>query len=235
MSEDRFAPDALPPAELISGESIYLRLPDIERDIIHGSWHTWFNDPDITEYLTHGVYPIDRKEQADLIKEEMAKNNSLILCVIQREQNKHIGVISLKNIDLINKTAEIGIVMGPNRSPVAAFEAMSILMRHAFDRLNLSLLYAGQHEGLWKWVSALSLIGFRIDGFRRHVGFRNGKSYGVFLTSVSAEDFYGLLRSRNGQILTEHPISLLKDRNNISPVEEIDGMINDFNCRWRGF
>ena len=232
MKEKRTEFSDLSSDDFICGESIYLRIPNIENDIINGNWHSWFNDPDVTKYLVHGVYPIDRFGEAKLVEAEMKKTNSLLLCIIQKTGGKHIGVISLKNIDLVNRTAEIAIVMGPERSSTAAIEAMAVIMKHAFERLNLSLLYAGQHEALWKWVNTLSLIGFKIDGFRKNAGFRNGESYGIFLTSVSSEDFFELQQMRNGKVLTEHPMKLLRARKKENPLDKLINTLDGFNVNW---
>jgi len=227
--------NSIPENTFIKGDSVYLRMPDIEKDIIQGHWHTWFNDPDITRYLVHGTYPIDCEGEASLIREELAKRDTLILSIIDKQSQLHIGVISLKQIDHINRTAEIGIVMGPQRNPLAAIESMSLLMKHAFDRLNLNLLYAGQHQDLWKWVNTLSLIGFRIDGFRRYAGVRNGTTYGSYLTSVCADEFYTLQESRNGKIMSDKPLQLLKQRNKKNPLAELDSTLSTFNTDWRNY
>lgn len=206
----------------LSGITVGLREPDIENDILNGEWHTWFNDPAVTKFLVHGVFPVSRDKQISYISNELEKSSSLIFSIIHIESNKHIGVVSLKNIDLVNRTAEIGIVMGPYRIPGApAIEAMTLLMKHAFDRLNLDLLYAGQHEGLWKWVNTLSTIGFKIDGFRANAGVRDNKSYGVYLTSVKAEDFNTLEKQRNGKILGDSVDSILKKRPRNNQKENI--------------
>ncbi|MEH1919325.1 GNAT family N-acetyltransferase [Nostoc sp.] len=180
----------------LEGEIVYLRLPDIQKDIYEGNWHQWFNDPDITRYLIHGVYPINREKEAHIIEQEIKKTNSIVLSIIYKENHQHIGVISLKNIDLINRNAEIGIVMGVQTIMGSALEAMALLTKHSFDKLNLIKIYAGQHEGLWKWINTLELIGYRIEGYRHNSGIRFGQSYGVVLTSVDGEDFYELKKKR---------------------------------------
>ncbi len=214
----------------LKGTTVGLREPDIEKDIINGEWHTWFNDPTVTKHLVHGVYPVSRDKQVKYIINELQKSSSLIFSIIHIESNRHIGVVSLKNIDNLNRTAEIGIVMGPYRIPGApAIEAMSLIMKHAFDRLNLDILYAGQHEGLWKWVNTLSTIGFKIDGFRSNAGFRDNKSYGVYLTSVKAQDFYKLEDARNGKILGDSVNAILKQRPSKNNKDNILNFLNDIN------
>jgi len=216
--------------KFLIGESVYLRLPNITADILNGSWHSWFNDLAITRFLTHGVFPINRESQANFISAEMAKPNTLILCVVHKESAKHLGVISLKNMDLVNRTAEIAIVMGPHKLPGApALEAMALLVKHAFDRLNLEMLYAGQHESLWKWINQLRLIGFKIDGFRKNAGVRNRQPYGAFLTSVCADDFYRLQVARGGEIFAPSITELLAKRNRNNPLEECQRILDRLN------
>jgi hypothetical protein len=215
------------------GKSVYLRSPLVEEDVLGGTWHSWFNDIDNTKYLVHGVFPVKREDQVALVKAEMSKASTLLLCIINRENGNHIGVISLKNIDFINKVAEIGIVMAPNRIAGApAFEAMSLLIKHAFYRLNLDLLYAGQHEGLWKWVNSLSLLGFKIDGFRSSAGYRSRERYGIFHTSVAVEDFINLEKERGGDILSPSPMAVLRHRPRYNPATIFKIALQDINTKW---
>ena len=54
-------------APFISGTVVGLRMPNIDDDILNGSWHEWFNDQGITEFLGHGVFPVNRHQQAAFI------------------------------------------------------------------------------------------------------------------------------------------------------------------------
>ena len=40
----------------IQGETIDLCIPNVDEDVI-GEWSHWFNDPETTRYLNHGVFP----------------------------------------------------------------------------------------------------------------------------------------------------------------------------------
>lgn len=224
LREDRF----------LLGTTVYLRPPDIESDVMRGRWHSWFNDPEITKHLVHGVFPMQRGGQAALVAELMEKRDALLLSVVDVKRDAHIGIVSLKGIDPVNRVAEIGIVMGRHKIPGAPLEAMALLMKHAFERLNLDMLRAGQHEGLWQWVNILSLIGFRIDGYRPNAGVRNRASYGVFLTSVCAEDFCALQSERGGDILAPSLDELLSKRSRKNPVDSFKEALNRLNQEWKG-
>jgi len=184
----------------IQGDLVYLRRPITEKDVVNGDWHQWFNDYEITKFLVHGVFPNDRESQMKIVEDQLKNRSSLILSIVDNQSDEMIGVISLKNIDLINRNAEIGIVMGFQKVAGAAVEAMALLTQHAFDRLNLIKLYAGQHEGIWKWVNTLETIGYKIEGVRRNAGIRDGKVYDTVLTGITNEDYYKLKSMYDGKI-----------------------------------
>lgn len=205
--------------QFLTGTHVYLRPPCIETDVLTGTWHTWFNDDQVTKYLVHGVYPVTRTQQAEFVRAAMSDAKTLLLSIIDSKSDQHIGVISLKSIDLLNRNAEIGIVMGRNPLPGAALEAMALLVEHGFSRLNLHRIYAGQHEGLWKWINQLALIGFELEGYRKDAGFRNGSYYGTVLTAVLAPRFFSIKASRAGKVLGPSLDELLRSRIKENQVE----------------
>ena len=201
------------------GEIVYLRKTNIQLDVIEGEWHSWFNDKEITKYLIHGVFPMSREQEAEFVKDQLNDSRSLLLSIVSKESNEHIGIISLKSIDLINRNAEIVIIMGFQKVIGAALEAMALMTEHAFERLNLIKLYAGQHEGLWKWVNSLELIGYRIEGYRRHGGVRNGEMYDIVLTGITAENYFNIKKER-GKLLTDNLYKQRRKENLFPNVRE---------------
>lgn len=195
------------------GKIVGLRKPDLDLDIMQGDWHEWFNDYNTTQYLVHGLFPVSREEEYEIVKRNLNRSDSLILTIIDTQNKDVLGVISLTSIDHVNRRAEIAIVMGKRSTKVgAAIEAMALLTQHAFDRLNLEKIYAGQHESLWKWVNTLELIGYQIEGYRKKFGRRNCNSYGIVLTGVTVEKFNDLRQQRNGDILSHDVADLLRKR-----------------------
>lgn len=214
------------PSPFLAGRLASLRKPDIQLDVLEGNWHSWFNDQSTTQYLVHGIFPIDRGQQAQYVADSLKDSRTLLLVVCESGCNAAVGVISLKNIDLYNRNAEIGIVIGEKTKPGVALEAMALLTKHAFDRLNLKILYAGQHEALWKWINQLEIIGFKLDGFRESHGERNGVRYGVAFTSVHADHFRSLEVSRGGNITNPSIEELLRNRNKVNSVKMIQCLLS---------
>jgi ribosomal-protein-alanine N-acetyltransferase len=217
------------PRAFLKGRLISLRLPSVEKDVLNGVWHDWFNDYRITEYLEHGAYPISREQQADFVTDLMRKKNALALAIDDNETSKHVGVISLKSIDHFQAKAEIAIVMGGKSRFGSALEAMALLTDHAFSRLNLNKLYAGQHEDLWKWVNTLALVGYRIEGYRDFWGRRNGRNYGVVITGIDSETYFNLKADRGGDILMGDPGALAKTRSGVNFTKPLQTLLQEIN------
>lgn len=218
-------------APFIRGTVVSLRMPNIDADILNGSWHEWFNDQEITEFLGHGVFPVNPDRQAEFIASEMSKSSSLILAIDSNETGAHIGVVSLKSINHIQRTAEIAIVMGFDKVHGAALEAMALMTKHAFNRLNLLKLYAGQHESLWKWVNTLGVIGYKVEGYRECWGYRNGKPWGAIMTGVSADHFYELQAARGGDILQGDVKKISLTRSKVNFIQSLRQSLMNINSR----
>ena len=119
------------------GRTVYLRRPDVERDVEQGDWHRWFNDLTTTRYLVHGSRPISRAEEAEYVRAALASPRQLVLAVVDVATDAVCGTVSLGEIDHVHRRAEISLVLGRivRSAPSAALEAMALLSKHAFDRL----------------------------------------------------------------------------------------------------
>jgi len=74
----------------------------------------WFNDQDIREFLDPAT-PSTEKEIIDWIKEITSSDKFCCFSIFLPEQNQFIGHVGLKNVNLIKKQAEIGIVIGEKK------------------------------------------------------------------------------------------------------------------------
>jgi RimJ/RimL family protein N-acetyltransferase len=210
----------------IEGTFIDLCVPDIERDIVNGNWHNWFNNKETTRYLYHGVFPNTREAQRNFISSEVENPNNLILTIVSKSpESSLLGVVSLKHINLLHGNAEIAIVLGDKR-PMAAIEAMALMTAHGFEQLNLNKIYAGQHEELAPWVYVLMTIGYKIEGLKMAEFNKNGKLSAIILTGITRTDYFLLKDKRGGSIFTD-PHTL----NKIKPKKKLVKELEDFLVR----
>jgi RimJ/RimL family protein N-acetyltransferase len=122
------------------------------------------------------------------VKESYISDTILVLAVIDKETDKHIGNISLQSIDWINKSAEIAFLLGEKKywGKNIMFEAGSLLIDHGFKMLNLHRIYCGtssENIGMQKLANKLGMIK---EGQRKDALFKNGKyldviEYGIIV------------------------------------------------------
>lgn len=211
----------------ITGDLVYLRYPDIQKDVIDGRWAEWFNDDSITKYLYHGVFPNTKDKQVEIVKSNLDKSDMVLLSIVEKQSDKLIGIVSLKDIDLLNRVAEITIVMDKEKYIAGApFEAMALMTKHGFEKLNLNKIQAGQHVGLWKWINTLELIGYRLEGFIKSTHIRFGQISDSVRVGIDSKTYFDLLHQRSGNYLTNDVNNLLKTRRKDNMCEKLKSLVN---------
>ncbi len=213
----------------VRGKLVSLCLPDVERDVVGGDWHGWFNSAEITELLEHGVHPVSVQQEAAVIQSGLADPNTLLLSIVANDGGELIGVISLSFITHLYRRAELGIVTNAKRFPGAALEAMALVTTHGFDRLNLQKIYSGHHEDLWKWANTTALIGYKIEGLQQHQTLRNGAPRQIILTGITCDDFYALRASRGGDILGSDATALAAKRSSVDFRPKLRAQLDEIN------
>lgn len=202
--------------EIYVGHSIYLRLPEVE-DVENCQWHHWFNDLDATKYNSHGTFFISKEFEENLIESKLNKISGEIdmrqitFAVCAKIDNKVVGCVSLTNIDLINRKAELGVMIGNKdyRNKTTGLEAIALMAEHAFTRLNLNKLYGALHEKLDPWLILMGFVGVERTGLLVEDGFRNGEYFNNIMFALFSKNFFALKKERNS-ILYESPEVFMK-------------------------
>ncbi|MCK9282477.1 MAG: GNAT family N-acetyltransferase, partial [Melioribacteraceae bacterium] len=104
----------------------------------------------------------------------------------KRYWEQHIGNISLQRINWIYRSAEFAIIIGEKdywKSGIG-FEALTILFKHGFDKLNLHRIWTGtasSNEGMNKLCMKLgmTLEGIFYDGIFLNGKYRNINCYSI--------------------------------------------------------
>jgi [ribosomal protein S5]-alanine N-acetyltransferase len=155
------------------GKLVYLRHPT-EEDAL-GKWHEWFSDEETTKYLGDRFWPNSKDEQLAFFK-SLRDRGRLVLSVVTKDSDTHIGVVGLSSINMVHRFADISVVMGEKefRKGAYSIEAFGLLLRAAFLRLNLKnikSLYAKSNEASWLLHR---LFKFTIVGEMKELLFCNG-------------------------------------------------------------
>ena len=76
-------------------------------------WYKWFNDPDITRYLLHGVTPNTLENQDAFRNEHINDSQKIIFSIIAKNSSAHIGTCSINLHGPASfKHGEISLIIG---------------------------------------------------------------------------------------------------------------------------
>ena len=171
----------------IMGKKIYLRAMELEdmemyRDMI--------NDEEVSRMVVGWSFPVSKKEQLDWYNCVVSDVNKRFT-VCRKENNQAVGMVTLTNIDLVNRSAFHGIKLHPScpkRTGVGT-DAVMTLMEYAFNHINLNRL-----DGKWLLYNIASKklyekCGWHEEGIKRQAIFRNGEYHDLAISGILKEEY----------------------------------------------
>lgn len=174
---------------MIEGNRVYLR--PLQLSDADGPYPTWFNDPEVCRYNSHGKILYSPQMARDYITNTL--NNSMInvFAICLKENDSHIGNITLQQISSANRSAEFAILIGEPAvyGSGIGFEASNLLMHYGFTTLNLHRIHCGTHaENIGMQRLALKL-GMSQEGLRRDAIFKNGQFADIVEYGILEHEF----------------------------------------------
>lgn len=148
----------------LEGEKIYLR--DISQDDCNLTYVDWLNDSAVNQYLETKWMEQNLQSIKEFVQSMSASDNNLLMAIIDKTTDKHIGNIKLGPINPHYDNADISYFIGEKEywGRGVASEAIELVKNYAFDKLKLHQVQAGAYEvaiGSWK---ALEKNGFVREG-----------------------------------------------------------------------
>src|SRR3989344_3663971 len=173
----------------LDGTTIYLR--GIEEADLTDSYIQWFNDSEVCQYNSHHRYPHSREAMHDYYKNVILSKNNLTLAIIDKATNKHIGNVSLQDIDFINRCAEYAIIIGDKGSwgKGVGKDASRLIIDHGFRALNLHRIYCGTSDDNLGMQKLADYLGFVKEGVARQSMFKNGAYRNSILYGLLADEW----------------------------------------------
>jgi len=156
----------------LDSKRIYLR--GLEPSDVEGEYLTWLNSQEINRYNSHGRFAYSKEQALEYIKSSYSDSSKLVLAIINKADERHIGNISLQAIDYINRSAELAIMLSVSQKGIG-YEASKVLIEHGFQSLNLHRIYCGtSSENIAMQKLALKL-GMQQEGVRKEALFKDGR------------------------------------------------------------
>ncbi|MCK5293372.1 MAG: GNAT family N-acetyltransferase [Arcobacteraceae bacterium] len=168
-------------------ESTNLILEPLEEKHLSSQYISWLNDEEVTKYNSHGIFPNSIDKTKQYIKSIQFTNSSIVLAMIEKQTNNHIGNVSIQSIDFINSNADLAILIGDKKSwgKLYAFEAFMLLINHCFNKLNLHKVTAGTTSDNIPMQKVINKLNMEKEAILKDAIKRDNKYFDIYL--------YGLL------------------------------------------
>ncbi|MBT3465410.1 GNAT family N-acetyltransferase [archaeon] len=153
----------------------------------------WMNDLDVAMYTCQAT----RKhtiETSKKFQEECLNDMSIHYYGIFTNDGNLIGGLDLREIDSINRTASLGIIIGEKEYWDKGYgtESTKLLLDYGFNILNLNNIMLEVFDFNPRAIRVYEKCGFKIIGKRRKSKFFNGKYYDEIFMDILAKEFNNL-------------------------------------------
>lgn len=142
------------------GKLVRLVPLDIDKHLDNAA--RWVNDPEISQFLKIGDFPITRIAERDWFETQSKGKETDVVFAIETLAGKHLGFSGIHGISWRHGTAITGTLIGDPADWGKGFgsDAAQVRSRYAFDVLGLRILYSGVFEGNDRSLGMLKRAGY---------------------------------------------------------------------------
>jgi RimJ/RimL family protein N-acetyltransferase len=182
-----------------------INLVPFTEEYISFNYLSWFNDPEVSKFTSHCRWPMTKTRAYEYVKAINHPKSDTVAWAIKTWSNSsngnynnnnptynHIGNCCLAQIDLINRSAEFGIIIGDKESwgKGISTKVMRIIFGHGFLRLNLNRIWLGTSQSNIGMQQSAIKIGMKREGLYKHALFINGQFEDDFVYSINKYKYF---------------------------------------------
>jgi len=173
----------------LEGKLIFLR--GLCSEDADGGYPLWFNSDDINKHNSHHRHPYSRTEAISYIEALSEDRTKLVLAIVDKDTNRHIGNVALQDINNINRSANLAIIIGEKDfwGRGIAVEASRLIISHGFFELNLHRIDAGTSSENASAIAWLEKLGFIKEGHKRRAHYKNGCYHDILEYGILREEW----------------------------------------------
>lgn len=178
----------MPYYQKLVGQQCYLS-PCSEEDAEH--WARWDNDLAASIPLGSEAYTPQALEHArDAVRATM-RDQRHTFTVVELASGQAVGRAMLFNIDHINQTAMVGLLIGERSAWGKGYgtEALQLVLDYGFNLLNLHNIMLGVYAYNTRAIALYEKVGFKLIGRRRGVRLLGGVRHDALTMDMLAEEF----------------------------------------------
>lgn len=156
-------------------DDFYLRA--LRASDLAGRWSEWLNDPMVTKYQGKGIYPNTQDAQRKYYERLIDSRTDVVLAIVERATDTHIGNVGLHQIDPVHRTAVLGIVLGEKSAWGKGIGARSwkAITDYGFKVLNLHKICATVIQGNEASLKCALASGYVVEGRQVQQMYKEGE------------------------------------------------------------
>lgn len=146
----------------------------------------WRNDKELIDCLGAPFRFINSEVDEEWFSQYMSNRKNTIRCSIVDEEDIIMGLVSLTDINAINQSAVLHIMIGDaeNQNKGIGSFAISEMVHHAFDNLNIRRIELSVLAENKRAQHAYEKNGFIYEGTKREAVYKNGRFVDLLFYAV---------------------------------------------------
>ncbi len=148
--------------------------------------YQWFNDPEVTEWLTVR-YPVSHQQERDFLAANGAPGyHNANFAIVTKTEGTLIGGIDLGPVRAESREGMLGIAIGDKAYWDGGYgtDAMRTLCGFGFDEMNLHRIQLEVFAGNERAIHVYEKVGFQREGLKRDGIFKRGRYHDIVVMSL---------------------------------------------------
>jgi diamine N-acetyltransferase len=177
-----------PPILNITGDKV--ALGPIRRDLVP-LYQRWMNDFEVTRTLSAGFRPITWEAEEAWFEGASRRDREVTFTIYERAAMRPIGTTALHDVDLHNRTAVFGLLIGDKDCWGKGFgtETTRLMLDYGFTCLGLHNIMLSVYSFNERGIRAYTRAGFREIGRRREAIRLGSRPFDEVLMDCLATEF----------------------------------------------
>lgn len=173
----------------LTGENIYLS--PLTKEDISEDYISWLNDKEVCRDNSHATFPNTYSKTLSYLESVEKSKTEIVFAIRWIKNDTHIGNISVQNINWINRSAEIAIIIGNKKywNKGAGSESYRLVIEYSFLTLNMNRLSSGQTVTNTGMINVCEKNGMKKEGILREALYKNGKYIDAVIYSILLKDY----------------------------------------------
>lgn len=151
----------------------------------------WREDEEIQRMVSGPKYYVSLEQEKEWVKNAIFDNSRIVLGICIKENDKLIGTVNIQEIDYINRTCHVPILIGAKEewSKGYATEARMLALRFAFYERGMNRVWATILDSNTPSIRLNEKCGFKKEGILRQSIFKDGVYHDQVIMSILRDEF----------------------------------------------